>query len=275
MGLDAPARLPSLTFRTFSRSTRATNACTLYHRRPPHAFLQQEVLLSQEHSVPIDNERFTICHEKWADMTPSERGRLCAKCNKQIVDFRGKSTAEIERTLAEKPGLCGFYTVTEFRNPTPLIAATAAAALVAGAPVVVASTVEAQSVTLIQPQAPLAAPVRVHGIVIDAATGGPLVGAQVMALPRFGTITNAQGKFEFTIRTEVPVPFRISALLIGYKGETYEIAQPDTAVEVQFALSQYSYEVTGIVVTGTVPLKPKQERPSFFKRVWRSIRGIS
>ncbi len=37
----------------------------------------------------------TPCHERWADMMPTERGRFCASCQKEVIDFTGWSDARI------------------------------------------------------------------------------------------------------------------------------------------------------------------------------------
>ena len=55
------------------------------------------------------------CHEDWNDMTPQERGRHCAKCDKEVVDFTALDPDEGLAILAEaaaqsdscKTGICG------------------------------------------------------------------------------------------------------------------------------------------------------------------------
>jgi len=51
------------------------------------------------------------CNQIWEDMQPIEGGRLCAQCNKCIVDFREKSDLEIAIIRATSPEpVCGIYT---------------------------------------------------------------------------------------------------------------------------------------------------------------------
>jgi hypothetical protein len=37
----------------------------------------------------------TPCHENWDAMTPTAQGRFCGACQKEVVDFSGKTDAEI------------------------------------------------------------------------------------------------------------------------------------------------------------------------------------
>ncbi len=55
------------------------------------------------------------CHENWDAMTPSEQGRHCASCDKEVVDFTSMSETESEQLLREaaarssscQTGICG------------------------------------------------------------------------------------------------------------------------------------------------------------------------
>jgi len=53
----------------------------------------------------------TPCHENWENMTPAVRGRFCASCQKQVVDFSNMSDREIA-VFFKKPSMgsvCGRF----------------------------------------------------------------------------------------------------------------------------------------------------------------------
>ncbi len=51
-----------------------------------------------------------FCNEEWLDMKPTEDGRLCGQCQKNIFDFSKHSWKEIEELQAENNNtLCGMY----------------------------------------------------------------------------------------------------------------------------------------------------------------------
>ena len=53
----------------------------------------------------------TPCHENWDKMTPTEKGRFCASCQKQVIDFSNKSDREIAMFF-KKPSsgsVCGRF----------------------------------------------------------------------------------------------------------------------------------------------------------------------
>ena len=59
------------------------------------------------------------CHENWNEMTPKEKGRLCDKCCKVVVDFTKKTTSQIveflETRSAEK--VCGRFRAEQVKVP--------------------------------------------------------------------------------------------------------------------------------------------------------------
>ena len=48
------------------------------------------------------------CHADWNEMSPASQGRFCASCQKCVVDFTQKTTAEIKAVYDENAGnVCG------------------------------------------------------------------------------------------------------------------------------------------------------------------------
>jgi hypothetical protein len=47
------------------------------------------------------------CHEDWNTMTPSEKGRFCQACSKEVIDLTQHSKTEIWNIVKGKSGICG------------------------------------------------------------------------------------------------------------------------------------------------------------------------
>ena len=47
------------------------------------------------------------CHEGWQNMTPVEKGRFCASCQKTVLDFTHLSDNEIINLVNKNDNLCG------------------------------------------------------------------------------------------------------------------------------------------------------------------------
>lgn len=57
-------------------------------------------------SIKINNP----CPENWANMSPSQQGKFCQQCQKEVVDFTQLSTTEIEAFFQEeRKGICGRF----------------------------------------------------------------------------------------------------------------------------------------------------------------------
>ena len=49
------------------------------------------------------------CHEKWDLMTPTEKGKYCSSCQKEVVDFTNKSSFQLASILGKGGNVCGRF----------------------------------------------------------------------------------------------------------------------------------------------------------------------
>lgn len=69
-------------------------------------------------SKPLQLHIPTPCHENWANMQPSEKGRHCAACQKTVVDFTAMSDPEIIRYLSKAgSNVCGRLAPDQVNRP--------------------------------------------------------------------------------------------------------------------------------------------------------------
>lgn len=63
----------------------------------------------------------TPCHENWDEMTPTEKGRFCAACQKQVIDFTTFSDTEIVTFLQKNPLACGRFYKKQLNKNYPVL----------------------------------------------------------------------------------------------------------------------------------------------------------
>lgn len=58
----------------------------------------------------------TPCHEDWNQMTPTDKGKFCGVCTKEVVDFTSKSDEEIVKHFKNHGNVCGRFHETQLER---------------------------------------------------------------------------------------------------------------------------------------------------------------
>lgn len=56
------------------------------------------------------------CDEGWQNMTPTQKGRFCASCQKEVIDFTQLSSSDIARKIKSRKNLCGRFTKDQLQQ---------------------------------------------------------------------------------------------------------------------------------------------------------------
>lgn len=60
------------------------------------------------------------CHEDWAKMTPTQKGKHCAVCTKEVVDFTKLSDEAIYKHVSKNTNTCGRFSATQLNREIEL-----------------------------------------------------------------------------------------------------------------------------------------------------------
>lgn len=209
------------------------------------------------------------CHEKWDEMTPVDKGRFCAACQKNVIDFTKASDREIANAINSNKSLCGRFSTSQLerdlvvpKEKSPVWTAVAAGVLsfvtlgsYKASAQETLKTEQAVSKTDSIFQKAIPEKLIITGTVSDE--WGPLPSANVIIKGTArGTQTDIEGNYSIEVKKGDTLEFYYS---------TYEI------ITVQVINKQNLNVIMKSGLTGLIVIE--RER-SFFGRIFHSIGNI-
>lgn len=241
----------------------------------------------------VDMSGLRRCEQSWDRMRPVAGGRLCAGCDRLIVDFRPMSLAEIAERhgLSEQP-VCGIYSPRQLgqtlpsRYPLPIRAAAAAFGTMLCAAAPAAGQTGGAPVT-VQPADSASAPAVGAHTRMEAAgrdqpqvrlviqgtlrmrDGSPVAGAVVAVLEQqLTTTTDAQGRYTLRVPAQGPAPDSIRFMRLGLAPLHHPVPPASAGtITIDAVMDAAAIELTAFYVTG-------HTQPGILRRLGRAIRSI-
>lgn len=217
------------------------------------------------------------CSESWSAMTPVEGARLCARCDRRVIDFRGATDDEIARAHRESDArICGAYSPEQharWSGSLPILLPLALGATLLGGDAAAQQipTPAAHDSAAMRAGAPDAEEfATVAGTVRDS-TGNPLSGVSIhVAGTSLRTVSDSVGRY--TIRVRRPMRYaphpRIQFARIGFQlVEARPALEPNAARPLDVVLHASRIQLDGIVVTA-------QTRRSIWDRIREALGRI-
>lgn len=216
----------------------------------------------------------TPCHEKWADMTSADKGRFCASCQKQVLDFTNSTDSEIISILQNNANVCAKMRPSQMERPlrdtqggstlTTPFALAASLVLLAGTAQVQAQT-QPETVQHTPESFPLGKiaytqPKNIVSGQIRDEHGEPLPAVSV-TITGTPTTTATDTNGNFSIEAAYGQSLEFSA--IGYSKYIYKV--PAQSKPFRITLKEEPMELMGDIVV---------VRKTFFGRIFHSIGNI-
>ena len=241
-------------------------------------------------------------HEKWDDMTPQDKGRHCASCEKVVTDFTQMSDREVIDFLRKDKGSgCGrlnprqlsapVTTVEKnksWSSPIGIALSTALSILIsnqtAAQKISEKIYVQEQSVTggydVLQNSEPSALESReFKGQITDSETGAPIPFVNIVFdKSGLGGSTDFDGFFSIPRGIEEIKHLEVTITSLGYVSERFCPADPDSFQNIQLTPLYFNsiegvrgnhYVTTGIMVGDIVIVESKPKR--FLRKVGRVV----
>lgn len=218
------------------------------------------------------------CHENWQAMTPSEMGRFCKACQKQVVDFSIMTDKEIlDYISTATSSICANATSDQLNRDIKVPGTKKRYTLAYVWNLLLAAFLimraDAQVTPVKKPVTTTQAPddifvgtigVRTHavrteinGTVNDSTNGAPLPGVSVTIKgTNRGVATDSLGKFKLLLDDDEPVELELSSV-----GFTRKTILAGSSEPLTVALSRIGSTLGAVVVEWCCPIKRSKPPP--------------
>jgi hypothetical protein len=206
------------------------------------------------------------CHENWNEFTPAEKGRFCGSCQKVVVDFTSWSDEQIKNYFLNSTGsTCGrfrntqltSYPIVKINSSTwtaslfaLLLMLLSKPALAQVSPKVLPAQEQHDFKTILAQSDTVVSKMTVRGVVRDEENNA-MPGANILVKgTTIGAITDAEGKFMFTIENP-KVSDTLMVSFIGFTSKEYVLTAA-ASKELDIIMLYSDVELQGEITVGTV-----------------------
>lgn len=222
------------------------------------------------HPTKTKKMKYTItipepCHENWHLMSPTEKGRFCASCQKEVLDFTQTSNYQLGKMLDNNEGLCGRFRHSQLNKPfsshshtsltkTSLVFGISSLLALCTPLVAQESSEKIESIAitsrpLVLDTTPPLDTETVKGTVLDA-DNFPLPGASiVLEDSTIGTQTDFDGNFELQIpKNAFDSNKKLVVTYIGFERKEICLNQIGPKIRLELKLPMQEVFLGGVVV---------------------------
>jgi len=210
------------------------------------------------------------CHENWQDMTPADKGRFCASCQKVVLDLTDLSDREIAAMVQKNNQLCGHARKNQLDRNLVVPSEKSNAWIAAGAAVVSLLTIGNNAVTAQTPVKTEQTETKTDDIKDRVSEGkriitgtvsdesGPVADALIRIVGKPQTaISDIDGKFEI----EAVTGDRLFCYYLSNNDVTIIDGKNDYAIKIE-----YEEVSEGIIITSY--------KRTFFGRIFHAIGNL-
>lgn len=230
------------------------------------------------------------CNQTWQSMVPTEKGRYCNACEKEVIDFRNWTADELQDWFLNHKGVCGLFLQEQVVvasmpvkpsrwNLTKGLFVASCLALFTSSKVYSKSAVPTAFEENKQPKLDFSAKalatdtlITISGRIKDFKDKIDLQNVKVSTLSGLNTVTDAYGRFKIEAKVKKEGKVILFFDYTGYRTKEL-VLNPGETEDLNIELGKPE-EQRVVMLGGAISITViKKEKPSFFKRIWNLIKS--